>query len=464
MEKREKVMNKNKNENAIGIGKFWAWNSRAISVAAWLMIISYLNIYCTDILHLSPGILGVLLMASKLFDGVTDMIAGFLVDRTKTPLGKGRPYELAIVGLWLCTMFMFSTPTNWSEIAKYVWVLTMYILSNAVFHTFLNASNTVYMVRAFNNQQKYVKLSSLGGIVTTAGAMIVSVTMPMIIAQIGYEAEPWKRMIAAYSIPLMIIGLMRFVFIKEEHDVVAVDENGEEQKVDFTSLKLLLRQNKYIYPMLLASLLLNFIANMGGASYYYSYVFGNIGIMSLTGILSVVCLPLMAFFPKILKRMSLSNFIACGSLITVVGVLGIGFAGKNVVLLVIANIIYGLGNLMAQMMLALMIVDCAEYNEYKGMPRMEGVMNSIYGLAGKIGSAVGTGVFGILLSIAGYDATKEVTNSVLNMIRFGYIYLPAILFLIIAITMHSNKLGDSIEEIRKVNKERRNELHNKSSN
>ena len=95
-------MEKKNNQDKIGAKKFFAWQSRAVSSACCVVILGYLRIYCTDQLALSGTVIGIILLLSNVVDAVTDLTAGYLVDRTKSRLGKGRPYELCILGVWLC--------------------------------------------------------------------------------------------------------------------------------------------------------------------------------------------------------------------------------------------------------------------------------------------------------------------------------------------------------------------------
>ena len=122
---------KEKNEKKVGFGKMLAWNSRGVSQGIGLMVVGYLSLYCTDTLKLTPGLVGTLLLVSKLLDGVTDIIAGYLVDRTNTKIGRGRPYEFCIIGMWACIWLMFTCPTAFGTVAKCVWVLLMYALVNS---------------------------------------------------------------------------------------------------------------------------------------------------------------------------------------------------------------------------------------------------------------------------------------------------------------------------------------------
>ena len=74
--------------------KTLAWSTRSVSLACNIMVVSYLTYYCTNVLVMPATIVGALLLVSKLFDGVTDIIAGFIVDNTHTRFGKARPYEI----------------------------------------------------------------------------------------------------------------------------------------------------------------------------------------------------------------------------------------------------------------------------------------------------------------------------------------------------------------------------------
>lgn len=51
------------------------------------MAVGFLSIYCTDTLNMDPKLVGILLVISKLLDGVTDVVAGYIVDRTDTKWG-----------------------------------------------------------------------------------------------------------------------------------------------------------------------------------------------------------------------------------------------------------------------------------------------------------------------------------------------------------------------------------------
>lgn len=158
-------------DNKLGFGKLLLWQTSSVSVALSTLVLGFVTIYCTDTLGLEPVLVGTLFMVSKFVDGVTDVVAGFIIDRTQTRWGKGRPYEIFMVFLWLSTWLLFSCPVGFSTVAKCVWIFFMYVFMNAVCTTFLNGNNVVYMVRAFKSKEQQVKLTAYGSFFTMGAGL-----------------------------------------------------------------------------------------------------------------------------------------------------------------------------------------------------------------------------------------------------------------------------------------------------
>ena len=103
---------------------------------------SFVMIYLTNTVGLNSGIVGTLIAVSKLFDGVTDIFFGTMIDRTKSKMGKARPWMF--YGFFGCavTLFgVFAIPTSLGKTAQYAWFFIAYTLLNAVFYT---ANNIAY--------------------------------------------------------------------------------------------------------------------------------------------------------------------------------------------------------------------------------------------------------------------------------------------------------------------------------
>lgn len=448
-----------KADKAVGVGRMLAWQSRAVSQGCALMAIGFLSVYCTDTLKMNPALVGTLLVISKLLDGVTDIVAGYLVDKTDTKWGRGRPYELCIVGVWFCTWLMFTCSPQWSTVVKSAWIFCMYALVNSIFYTFLNANNAVYMVRAFRYEEQFVALNSYGSIISMLGTVAFNVAFPICMARFATSASGWSLLIAMFAIPLAIIGLMRFFFIRETVDVDVVDENGEKEKANIRDVKKVLTQNPYIYIVALTLFVFYFVTNMGVNVYYFTYVAHNVSIMGIISAIQMIGIPVVIIFPAIIKRFSTAKLMLAGCLVSAFGYLINFFAGGNILLLGIGAVCYGVGSVPITMLVNLLIIECAGFNEWKGMQRMEGTLGCVTGFATKIGSSVGAGLLGGLLAASGYvgDAAL-ISDSAVMMIRLLFSVIPAILWVLVAASLFFYKLDKLMPQIKADNEARRQKI------
>lgn len=435
---------KQQKKEGVGVRNMLLWSASGASSAIQVVLLSFVTMYCTNALGMNAALVGMIFMVSKIFDGITDLVAGYIVDRTNTKIGRGRPYDLCIIGLWLTTWLMFSVPIEFSTTAKCIWIFACYTLCQSVFRTFLNAAGNPYMVRAFNSEQKYIQLSSIGGIITTAAVVGFNVIFPMFYAKVIFDASGWSNLIRTIAIPLVIIGLLRFFFIPEKYNV-----DTEEQKTTLKDVVQLLKTNHNIYPVAVVQLIIQISSNMAVTSYYFLYIVKNVEISGVLSFIGIFAMVTMVFYPMLLKKISTKQLIQMGLLLTLVSGTISWFAKDNILLLAVAGFVAGCANLPSSYMANLLIIECADYNEWKGNARMEGTLSSVSGFAGKIGAALGTFVSGSLLAIVGFDGTLQVQSDAANMmIRFIYAWIPAIFAMLACVALHFYTLDKQKTQIK----------------
>lgn len=416
------------NSEKVSLGKALLWNTRPLSFGAVTILMGYLSMFCTDILQMPAALVGTLLMASKIFDGVTDLIAGYIVDDTKTKLGKGRPYELCLIGVWVCTFALFASNVEWSMTMKSVWLLIMYTLIWSIFGTMLNAAETPYIIRAFGNAIAVTKASAIGGVFITIGCMVVSVSLPMAIGALGTTVAGWRKIIIMYAIPLLLIGLLRFLLVPESF---IPEQDAKEEKVAIKDILTVLKSNRYIWLLAIISMIPQTISGMGATTYYFNVVVGDITKLSAISMLGLVSTLFILFFPAMMKKRTAMDLIGIFSVIGVIGYIMVFFAGSNMVVLIIAFFLSGLAVLPTSYMRAPIIMDVAEYNERHGRPRMEATLSAATNFTIKIGQALGAFLLGIILSMGGYDGALEVQpDSAIMSIRVLCSFMPAVLMLL----------------------------------
>ena len=423
--------NKKSNPDYVPFGKLLAWQMRPISLGAVTIITMYLSLYCTDTLGMPAALVGTLLMASKIFDGVTDIFAGWLIDNTKTKWGKARPYELSIIGVWICMYALFAASDTWSITVKSVWLFIMYTLVFSVFSTLLNAAETPYIIRAFKTPLAVTKVSAYGGIIVTLGSMVISVSFPIVVGTMGTSVAGWRTLMAMYAIPLVCLGLLRFLFVKEDNDIV---EEKKEDRVKVKDILQVITSNKYVWLMGLACMVPQLATSLAAGTYYFTWIVGDIAKFSTIQMVSMLSLIAIVLFPTLMKKFSAMQLIGATAVIAMVGYVICFFSGANMLLIAIGFFLSSMVTLPTSYMKAPIIMQISDYNEYNGKPRMEATMAAVANFLNKIGSAFGSFLLGIMLGMSGYDGTLAVqTESSILMIRLLFSFVPAAIMIVVII-------------------------------
>lgn len=432
------------------MGKFLAWKGRDVSLASMQVIMTgYLLLYCTNILMLSPVVVGTILMISKIINAVTNLFAGFLVDNTNTRWGKARPYEIAIVSVWLCTVLLFSASPEWSEAVKIAFVFVMYFFVFSISTSLLSASQTPYMIRAFPSRMQVIKVSSYGGIISMLGAMIVSVSFPIVMSKVATSASGWSALILIYAIPLCLIGVLRMIFVKEDP---SIDAERVGEKIHLKEIVQMLKKNKFIWVYAMIVSLFNIIQGMNVSAQYFKYVVGDISLQSIMGMLSIIMLPIMFVFPKLMKKLSVSNLIQISAVLASVGYLVNYFAGANIPLLIVGSVLSSLVMLPLSYLGSVIIMNLATNNEINHLPRMEGSTGVTITFFGAVFNGIGSGLIGVLFSMSGYISSETAVqpDSALLMIRSIFALIPMACMLgIIFFAWRLSKLDKQIPQMEK---------------
>ena len=435
----------------------WGWTTRGVSLAINVVLIMQLTYFCTDMLGMAPTLVGTLLLASKLFDGVTDLVVGYVIDRTHTKFGKARPYEFSIVFVWLFTVLLFCAP-ELSMTGKAAYVFILYTLINSIFSTFLNGGESVYLSRSFRNQKNRVSVMAFNGAFVMVCSIAASILMPQLIGGIGTTREGWRIIALSFGIPLAVIGLGRFLLVKE----VVVDDPAAADSTDSLSLKRgvdCTLKNKYIWILAGMFVLVEMVNNVGTSvnTYYFKYIIGDISKASLVSLSGILTPFIMMVFPVLSRKFGTVRILQIGAIFGVVGyglrILG----GHNLGMIVAGSLIGGVSVMPLTIMGAIYVVDCMDYGEWKFGTRVEGMLNSVTCFARKVGSGFASGVVGLIMGAAGYSSTLETQPaSALTSISVLFNFVPFVLMVLLLALSFGFNLEKKLPDIRKELEARKN--------
>ena len=403
---------------------FFGWPTRAIATSISAVLLGYVTYFATDFMGISAATAGIIFMITKIFDGFTDIIAGYLIDRTKTKWGKGRPYELAVIGYMLSLALIFCAP-EMGVPASCVYLFVMYSLVNSVFMTMLNCCDSVYLANALEDQRQSVSILAFTGFISLVFTMGGSIIMPQMIAAMGSTRAGWMKIAVMITIPCTLIGLIRFFTVKERTDITQASEN----KVTLREMLGLLKQNKYILIFAVIILVSNIGSNIGNGAgvYYFMYIMHDIGLQSIMALSMVAVVLTIVLTPVLSKKFGFMKVMRAATLIGAVGYLIRLIDVSNIGLLFASSALALLGFNTMFSFAGSFIINCMDYGEWKTEIRSEGTIACAQSVTAKIGAAFGAGAVGVLMGIAGYQGSIEAQAASANiMIILLNTVIPAV--------------------------------------
>ena len=428
----------------------------------YALLTAFMMIYLTDTVGLSMGIVSTLIAVSKIFDGVSDFFFGRMIDRTKTKMGKARPWMLwPYIGCSICLVACFAIPMSWGDTAQYIFFFIAYTLLNAVFFTANNIAYASLTALVTKNTNERVQLGSFRFVFAFATKIFIEAITIFAVTWLGGGAMGWRAIAIIYAIIGLAVNTISVFSVKElpEADEGMEEERTEEHKLTFLQSFKLLLKNKYYVVICLTYILTQLYASViGMGTYYAKYILGDETLFSdLSLAINITMVVALVALPWVIKKMrGMYRLNMIGYLIAAAGRVGVMLAGYmgSVPLMLVFTAISTLGIAPLQGDMNALIASCSEYTTLTTGHRIDGMMFSCSSLGIKIGGAFGTAICGWLLDATGYvENAVNQSAATVGMLHFLYLWMPiiisvAVFFLIslLRVEKANNKLLEARED------------------
>ncbi len=412
------------------------------------MAMTFLTGYYTDTVGLAAAAIGTMMLVARLFDGVTDLIMGAVVDKTKSKYGKARPWVLWTAPLMAIGLVaLFHVPEGLSDSGKLAYAYISYILLNCIIYTANNLPYNALLSRMTLNVQDRATTASIRFIMTQAVTLIVNAVTANLLGTVG-----WSWLAVIYAIVEFFMLILCFIGCREH---IGEDETGtvSVEAVPLKEAFPALLKNKYFYLQTLMFLIL-FVNTVctGSATYYFcDTVLGSVAIITYTSMAQTIPSIIVNFAtPGLVGRFGKRKVMMSGAVLMIIGGIVIGAAGTNVPLVLIGIAIKGFGLGPIQSGVFAMTSDVVDYGEWKTGIRSEGLVNSCTSFGMKVGIGLGSAVCTWIIAFGGYDGTVAVQSaSAIGAIRFAFGYFGAILAVICLIIVFAMNIDKYIGQIQK---------------
>lgn len=418
------------------------------------VLATYLNVYYTDVLKLTTvwggAFLVVFPLVSKIIDAITNVIMGYIIDRTKTKQGKARPWLLLSAPLVALTGILLFTVPNAGETVQVIWVMLSYNLFYSFAYTIYNMSHNLMCPLSTRNTIQRGGLSVFNQISTIMmSGIIVALIFPMaVMPLLGVDQTKWILVMSVLSILSLPLTLLEYYFTKER--VTEEQSGSEEKKLPFlTQLKIVLTDKYmilmfvYFFIYILGTSLKNI-----GLVYYCNYVLGTYNDGVTQTMISVIGgipmgIGIFAVWP-LAKKFGKRNVTLAGFILYAIGSAICWAVPTNMAVVLVGQFIKNIGGLPCAYVFMALFADGLDHLEWKSGTRSDGVAMSIYNILAVATVGVATSLFNALISKAGYVAPKLVdgvtvaaqqSQAVKNMITFSFVGLETITGVILAVLL-----------------------------
>lgn len=222
-----------KSANTEGKEKVWGYfvGPMFMCMAYYGIAGTYLTQFYTDVLGLSGVVLTMMPIFSKIFDAITNIIMGRIIDKTKTRQGKARPWILISGVLIMLTGIMLYNVPRASTSVQLVWIVISYNLFFAFAYTIYNMSHTLMVPLATRNTRQRDSLAMLTSTGTSMiPGMLVTIIMPILVAKMGVGLSAqgnWAKVMSIISIFALPAVLVEYYFTKERVTEENISDDGE---------------------------------------------------------------------------------------------------------------------------------------------------------------------------------------------------------------------------------------------
>lgn len=381
---------------------------------------TFLNMYYTDVLRVGAFWNGMFLVVfpiiSKIIDAGTNVIIGYILDRTKTRQGKARPWLFLSAPLVAVTGILLFVVPNGSDTLKIVWIMLSYNLYYAFAYSIYNMSHNLMVPLSTRNTTQRGELAVFNNISSIMmSGIIVAMIFPMaIIPALGTSKGLWILCMSVLSIISFPLIFLEYYFTKER--VTAELSSQTVKKLPFRLQFKALFSDKTMLILLGYFLVFTVTAQLKNISlpYYCNYVLGTYSdgmTQTLVSVLGGIPMGIGIFLVwPLAKKFGKKNVTVAGFIIYSIGSAICLIAPTNMPVVLVGQFIKNIGGLPCSYVFMALFADALDNLEWKNGFRSDGLAMSIYSMILEAAAGIVTGIFNGGIFAAGYLAPETTTS------------------------------------------------------
>lgn len=409
------------------------------------MISTVLTLFYTDYVGVSAATVGMVMLLSRLFDGFSDVVMGFIVEKTNSKWGKSRPWILWMsVPYAISAVLLFTVPHS-TNMVQFLYMFVTYNFCTTICYTAINLpyGSLSAMMTRISGERDMLSIVRMG--MSPFGRILaVTCTLPLV-KLFGGTQSAWVMTMALWAAVALILLLVCF---KNCEETVHIEAQQNQEKIPVKKAFKALITNQYFWAVLILWMMQNVIYGITGTilPYYCKYIFGNDTWMYSALYLTETLLIVAATFccPVLLKRFGKRNMSLAGACLALAGQIIFFLNPTSFAWMALSCVIRAIGLAPLNSIVFGLLGDVVEFGQWKTHLRQESLIFAGGSVGTKIGSGLASAGMTGLLSLAGYISSTTGTavqpQSAIDMIMNIYKLGPVIVWVVVIITLSLYKL------------------------
>lgn len=404
--------------------------------------------FYTNVMSISAGLIGTILLLSRLFDGISDLAIAQIMDKVNSKHGKARAWVLWMsIPYGLTAIALFCIPANATPIVQAIYIFVTYNLATTIVMTALNLPYASMAPLMTNDDEDLAKLNLFRMSMSPVGNLIVTSCSLPFVRMLGGDQKAWILVTVIYAVVAFFLLMWCFFGCKERfHTEAAKDAEG----LPFLTRLNAAFHNKYFIMLTLTMIAVSLYQNVNGivSTYYAQYILGDAELMGVLQMVEKIPWILgIVFLAPFIRRFGKRNLVMAGAALCVVAQAMLIAAPASYPLTLVSSALRGLGEAPFYGCIFTMIADTIEFGHWKTGIRVHALLFSAFTVGQKFGGGVAGWAIGQLMDASGFTGLAVEIPSAVSMVQNLYIFGTIIAWSAVVIFMlfyHLDKQYDDI--------------------
>ena len=414
----------------------------------WTFMTLFITMYYTDSVGLSTAFAGTMMLITRIFDGVSDVVFASIMEKSKFKMGKIRPWFLIAaplmgIGIYLC----FHVPMSLSLQGRQIYSFATYFFMAVISYTIYSIAYTGFLPLMSQDSNDRNIISAMSRIFTMAGILVMNIITPILLGVWGGERVPeaWGNLTTIYAIFCTVMVAMMGLCIKEKPVDGAEGEITETEKPPLKAVLGTVFKVKYFWILAVMFIMFYLSTGLNGIStYFYRDVLGNLDLLGTMSFLGVVpTLIVMPFVPAVFKKLGKRKTCIISLSVTILSDLIAILMPHQFIMFCISRVLNSVFKIPYSAAVFIFVADLVDHVWQRNSIRAESFISMASSVGQKIGAGFGGALVGWGLTWAGYNAASTMQSSAtqfgITLIFFG---IPMLCNLIALIMVNLWRIGD----------------------